>query len=270
MSDPKFTLTKSLDATTEKKLARHKANVILFDKGVQRSGAEFFGYIFLLGRELEQIAAVLPGEFEGWMAAALPDVQRSKIFRYREFYRLALPKVEEAMGKTSPTVGLSQLQLSSGKGKISSKVLPAIVGAVRETLAGKTMMEFMREEKFLKEAEEPGGYNYDPEKLKKWLAKHHPELEGKTYEELPEKVQKEFARFDLGSRDRRSAHEVAIEQRDSLVKAIVPAVAGKWLMVLSAEERGELRLAAQKLLDKLNGLEGSPSPKASPQGEDSK
>ena len=86
-------LPKALDAT----LSRHKKNISVFDKGMKKAGAEFFGYAYLKGREFNLIAAALPGGFRDWMKENLPEEAESKIFRYREFATLMEPKIEEAL-----------------------------------------------------------------------------------------------------------------------------------------------------------------------------
>jgi hypothetical protein len=276
---PKFELTASRTPEVEKRVASGLKNLDLYFNINRRAKGELFGSAFLIGSELNGLAEDMPhGELEATVESRY-TLPKSTQYRWRDHAKAVIAKIKELEEAKSPTVGLLKGRplILSGKKKFSKKECTAILELVPSVMGGKGMVQFAQDVLGVPEADEPGGYNYDPAKLEKWLAKHHPELEGKTYEELPEDVQKEFAKFDLGSRDRRSAHDVAIEQRDLLVKAIVPAVAGKWLMALSAEERAELKLAAAKLMDKLNALDGgctaghrSPSPKSSPQGEDLK
>ncbi len=144
----KLELTHSLSAEAEKKLAVHKKNIRAYANGVDRSGAQLFGYAFLAGNEMNLAADILPhGQLLAWIENSFPDLSNGTVGRWRNFADTVKAKF--------PTVGnLKPLQL---KKKFSKVEQEEILKAIPQIMDGQGMVEFMRSCKLLNEPKPIGG-----------------------------------------------------------------------------------------------------------------
>jgi hypothetical protein len=256
---PKFELTAPRTEAAEKRIAAGKKYLDFLFKMHRRAKAEFMGTAFLIGHELNDLAANMPdGELEKFIRSTY-GLADSTQQRWRKHALAIAAKVAAlaAAGGQSPTVGLTKGKqlLLSGKKKFSAKEQSLIIDLVPEVMERKGMVEFLEDEGFVKKAKPDGGYRPSKEEVEAFLADKHPDLKGKTYEQLEPKIQREFRKW-LETRPEPPSDiaERADDQGKLLKKALVSALAGKWLMAMKPELRGDCLIAAEKLAEKLKGL----------------
>lgn len=170
-------LSPSLPAATEKQLETHIKNIRLYATGVARSGAQFFGYAFLAGREINKAAEILPhGELLPWIKQNFPDVSESATRTWRGF-------AEKLEAKFATVANLPPLLKGPNKPKktFSEKECSVITEVVNEAMDGNGMMEFMRGNKLLREPKAPA---------------HHPIKEKKISDEEAIALAKDHANED--------------------------------------------------------------------------
>jgi hypothetical protein len=188
-SETKFELLAPADTAAEKQLDVHKKNIRVYSTGVLRSGAQMCGYAFLAGNEMNAAAALLPhGDLTPWLKQNFPEVSERTARNWRGFAETLNEKFKSA---TVADFKNAKLLTSPTKPKKSftEKECAALSAAVREAMDGKGMIEFLRDAKLVEEEKEQGGVRVSNEKLQAWLKEHHPDLVGKTIDELPKKIQ---------------------------------------------------------------------------------
>lgn len=225
--DPKFELVPQADAATEKQLAAHKKNIGVYASGVQKSSAQFFGYAFLAGHEMAQAKQIVehgnkPGSkgFENWLKENFPALSYRTAARWLEFAELFSARLAEKTA-TVAEIGFKPLHL---KKSFSKKEQQAILELVPEVMDGAGMIEFMQDCKLLREPKEDGGVRLDAAKLEAWLKEHHPELAGKSFDELPKKIQNAALRAlrkprTVTAEDQKEAADFVVEQRADSIRA---------------------------------------------------
>lgn len=155
----KFELAQPLPAATEKQLELHKKNIRLYTDGVRRSGAQFFGYAFLAGREINLAAELLPhGELLPWIQQNFPAVSEPATRIWRNFSKELESKFVTITNL--PTAGLLK-NPTKPKKSFSEKECSLITETVNKVMDGKGMMEFMRGCKLLRE---PKAHTHTPPK----------------------------------------------------------------------------------------------------------
>lgn len=144
------------------------------------------GYAFLAGLVLTEIkASVKHGEFEDYCEAHLPEIKPSSRKRYMKFFELLslqLPQKAHAVGFLP----------AAGKEGIPKETEQKILKAVYQAADGKTLTELYRDLGVIREKQPEGGFRPPNEAVQEWLKKHHPELAGTKYADLPEKLQRAF------------------------------------------------------------------------------
>jgi hypothetical protein len=224
---------------------------------MRNAGAQMMGYRVMIGAELNQAKELLPhGEFTKWVESefGLPErTQRD----WREFSALFLAEVDKKGGL--PTVG--KTATVAVLGKHSKKAADLILGILPKVMEARGMVDFCREIKLLREPTPAGGYRPSPEDVEAFLAEKHPELgdgkDGKhvTYEELPEKIQREFRKWLAGRPEPASDIAERANEQGKLHKvAMIAAVTGKWAMAMSQELREDHLILAEKWVEKLKEL----------------
>jgi hypothetical protein len=155
MSDTKLELESPRNAATEKALAAHKKNVTTYLTGVRRSGAQLYGYMYLVGREINRAKEVLEhGELTKWVLDTfnLPQQTQNRWRQLAEEIDAKLPTVGVLKGK-----GL----LLSPKKNFSKQEVETILKVIPEVMEGKNPTDFLRDCKLVKEPQAP---TYHPPK----------------------------------------------------------------------------------------------------------
>lgn len=180
-------LLPAADAETEKKIAGHVKVIRSAIDGHLRARSLFRVYALIGGAHANFLAELAPhGQAKKILQEHFDDVSRSRLYEWRKWAK----KLADANPK-SPTVGLLTAP-SLGKKQVPLKMLKAADAEIDAVLGDQSYIDFLRD----KPKKEPGGYRYDKAKLEKWLKEHHPDHVGKTYEELPPKIQSAFRKFN--------------------------------------------------------------------------
>lgn len=161
-------------------------------------------------------------------------------------------------GKAEGTIKLIEGFLSAGKpfAALPDAAKAALAEAFQISLGRAMPKQLCFELGLGAKPQEAGGYRPSKEEVAAFLADQHPDLQGKTYEELPEKIQREFRKWLAG---RPEAPKDVIARANALadntVGVLAQTICAPWLKGVSAEKRGDLKLCARKLIDKLDELE---------------
>jgi len=136
-----------------------------------------------VGIDLLQVKeAVGHGNFMAWREAHLPDITHRSCTRYMDFV-LKL----DAMSN----LGFQSLLLTEGE--LPLTVRTNVQQAIRKIGGeGKTWTALYRDLGLVADPPATGGFRPPDAAVQKWLKKHHPELAGTKFADLPEPVRKQF------------------------------------------------------------------------------
>lgn len=249
-------MTENLELTTqppaaiEKRLAGHKKNILAYVNGVNRSGAQLFGYAFLAGREMNLAAEVLPhGKLLPWMDENFPKLSKGTIDNWRAF-------ATNINGHFARLTKLKPLQL---KKTFSETEQSLILETIPKVMDGQGMIDFNRACKFLDAPAPAGGLHPSTDATQEFLKEKFPDHAGKSYAELPTHIKAQVRKHVLrqphskNAVDQSKAANKAVENRTNMLNAWATEASGTFLdqcdrATLKAFE--EARLALGRAIEK--------------------
>ena len=152
-----------IPAGTAEKLEARKRRIETFIAAGRKASAEFFGYRFLAGREMLLAKDDLPhgnanetkAGLKNWIGASFPAIAYRTAARWMVFADLVLDKAA-----TLPP--LKKRPLLLGNKRVGAKDRETILKTIPLLLDGKGMLEFMRAEKLLRDAQKPKHHPVKP------------------------------------------------------------------------------------------------------------
>lgn len=138
--------------STAEKLDAHAKLIKTFIAGQRKGAGELFGYAFLAGCQLLQAKTDVPNGnsaapnagFKNWVETTFPDVG----MRTAERWMVFAEDVRAAVGDASP-----KAPLLLGAGKLNVKRRNLILDLVSRVMDGKSMTQFMRDCRLLRDPE---------------------------------------------------------------------------------------------------------------------
>jgi hypothetical protein len=172
-----------LPRSSAEKLDQHAKNIGTYIKGSQKGAGELFGYAYLAGREMLLAKAVIPNGhshsnnagFKDWIEARFPKFGYRTAARWMQFADSVTLALAEKAGadissKSDPGSLSAKQPLVLRKGKLTVRDRASILQAVVSVMDGKTMTDFMRDSRFLRDPEKPTHHPRKPVSPDKALA----------------------------------------------------------------------------------------------------
>ena len=245
----------------------------------RESATRVAGNVALIGMKLHQIKAVAGhGNFEKAIPELLPGVSEGARFNYmRLAERMVIEKLAVAMlnppgGKSSTVEDLAPAENAAGLPSLTL-AHPAIVEKataqaekldwlnlpfkfeklVKQQIDGKTIMEALRGYGVVREKKPDGGFRPNANAVEAWLRKHHIELAGTKFDDLPPTIQKEFKKqWKPPQPNADELLESEIQEWRDAVKGLMRLVDADRILVLPAFDKKDAIIDITDALKKLN------------------
>ena len=169
----------SIKPEDEKKLETHGKNIKTYLGGVRKSGAALYGYMYLVGREINRVKdseIIEHGQLTSWVSETF-DLPQQTQNRWRQLADEIDAKIP-TMGVLPESKKGKPLLLSSGKKSFSKAEVDQILQIIPEVMEGKNATDFLRDCKLVKEPQKPSYHPPREQSAEEIVAAENAQAEG--------------------------------------------------------------------------------------------
>ncbi len=181
-------------------------------------------------------------EFGPWVEANCPDVSYRSIRAYMQLTRGVFEEAGIQIGSALPICRSGEILLLPDA-EVSQEA-KAIRDKVFDLVDGKSQRELLI--RFRDPNGKRGGFRPDEKAVQKWLKKHHPDLAGTKFADLPKDIQKEFrADYERSKLTAKERAELEIQEAEEAVAQLIGDIE---LVVLKGDTMGLVSDETRKAL----------------------